>query len=90
MKKGGNMQSSQMSGFSIGDTENDKLKLQLKNLTDTFEEEKQRKETVIEAQAKEVMQTAKDLEEAETMEAKQRVRMGELQDELAQTIKRIE
>jgi len=37
---------SHASGFSI-ETDHDKLKYQLKNLTSTFEEEKQRKDTIL-------------------------------------------
>jgi hypothetical protein len=38
---------SHMSGFSIGESDTDKVRIQLKNLRTTFEEEKERKHTVI-------------------------------------------
>lgn len=56
----------------------------------TFEEEKVRKDEVIRQNSEQLEGTTKVLEEARGYEAKQRARMSELQDELAQTIKRIE
>lgn len=55
---------SHASGFSIGESDNDKLKYQLKNLTSTFEEEKQRKDTILVQQSEEIDKTAKDIMEA--------------------------
>jgi hypothetical protein len=43
-QKGGHFGYSHASGFSIAESDSDRLKVQLKNLTQTFEEEKQRKD----------------------------------------------
>ena len=78
------------SGFSIGDKDTDQLKVQLKNLTSTFEEEKERADGVFNTQETELDTNQKEIEEIENNQSKQRARMAELQDELTQTIKRIE
>ena len=36
-----------MSGFSIGESDTDKIRIQLKNLKSTYEEEKERKDTIL-------------------------------------------
>lgn len=89
VKKGG-AGYSHASGFSIGESEQDKLKKQLNNLNEKYEDEKQRKEATEKEQDAEVETTAKELEELGENELKQRTRMSELQNELQQTIKRIE
>lgn len=60
------------SGFSIGDSELDRVKIQLKNIKDTFNEEKLRKEEVYGQQNEEIERTTKEIEEAQETEVKQR------------------
>lgn len=87
MTKNGGM--SHASGFSI-ETENDKLKSQLGNLKRKFDEEKAQTENVTGKQSQDFEQMEKEIQDAIENENKQRARMSELQEELQQTIKRIE
>ena len=48
-----------MSGFSIGESDTEKVRIQLKNLKNTFEEEKERKDTILKQQAEEIEATSK-------------------------------
>lgn len=88
--KKGNMMQSHTSGFSIGDSELDKIKLQNMNIQKTYTEEKKISDQVFKEQNEQIEKTQKELEEANEIESKQKLRMKELQDELQQTIKRIE
>lgn len=52
------------SGFSIGDTELDRVKIQLKNIKDTYKDEKSRKDEVFNQQNGDLDKTTKEVDEA--------------------------
>ena len=72
------MLASHTSGFSIGESEADKLKNQLKSLTATFEEEKARKDDYLKEQEEELTKTDSNLKELQETERKQKARITEL------------
>lgn len=80
---------SRASGFSL-DTDTDKVTVKLREITATIEEESKRNEEITVSQDKEIEKNQSLLEEARAAEQKQMARMAELQEELQQTIKRIE
>jgi len=53
---------SHASGFSIAESDSDKLKVQLRNLTQTYEEEKHRKDLILKEQDEEVKRTTEEIE----------------------------
>ena len=75
--KNGKAGYSHASGFSI-DTDADRIKQQLNQLTKKLEEEKNHTETVFGDQDKELEQIEKEMKEAEENEVKQKARMEEL------------
>ena len=71
-------------------SEAESVRTQLDGLNQTLEEERNKSSTVLSEQVKELEEAKKKTEEGQDQAAKMRARMAELQNELEQTIKRIE